>query len=383
MLRPLTTQLVGSYTKPQWLADHDLLLSHSEGWWRPDRPFIQEARADAARLAIFDQERAGLDLLTDGEAQRQYFVSHFISRLSGVDTTQLASKEKVPTEITTVTFSTEGLKRREERFGKAPRIVDEPRWPGPLSVDEVRFLKRHTRRPVKATVVGPVTAVAQLADEHFGDEEEAAMGLAAALNEELKALEAEGVDLLQIDEPGFHDGLSRTRRYGVKAINRMVEGISIPVAVHVCYGYAWTRKLKNPSPSYAECLNLAASCNVQAISLEYEQPGHRPEILYHCGDKHVILGLLDLGTEEIETPERVAARLREALEVVPPERLHTAPDCGMWHLPREVAFAKIRSLVLGTEVVRLEHASTGVAASAKALTATQKKLGASSSKKYR
>lgn len=355
-LRPLTIQIVGSYAKPAWLARHDRMHASDHSWWRPEPDALQAAKEDAARLAIYEQERAGLDLLTDGEGQRQNYASHFYARLGGVDAARLAEKPAT-SEVMTTTRRALSRLEREDRLMR-PRIVGELAWPGPLCVDELRFLKRHTRRPVKATVVGPVTACYFLADEHYGDEERATMAMAAVLNRELLALDAEGVDLLQIDEPSFHGNLSAARCYGVRAINRMVEGVRAPVAVHVCYGYAHVVTEKAANPGYAECLELLAACDIHAMSVEYEQPGHQPDLLRHCGDKHVILGLLNLGSHIVETPEHIAARIRAALEVVPIDRLHPASDCGMWHLPREVAFAKIRALVLGTEIVRHERGVT-------------------------
>jgi 5-methyltetrahydropteroyltriglutamate--homocysteine methyltransferase len=233
-----------------------------------------------------------------------------------------------------------------------PRIVGELQWPGPLCVDELRFLKAHTRRPVKATVIGPLTSLDRMVDEYYGDEERSVMAMAAALNQELRALDAEGLDLLQIDEPVFHFRLSRARRYGVQAINRMVEGISTPVAVHVCYGYATFVDHKDANPAYAECLRLLSECDIDAISLEYEQPGHEPDVLANCGDKHVILGLLNLGTHEVETAGHIERRIQDALEVIPARRLHPSSDCGLWFLPREVAFGKIQSLGMATAATR-------------------------------
>ncbi len=351
MLRPLTTQLVGSYAKPSWLVRPERINAADRSWWRPEPDVVQIAREDAALLAIHDQERAGLDLLTDGEAQRQNYASHFFTRLRGIDMQNRASLTRA-SEVSTVTRRALGAEEEALR-NAAPRIVGEIGWPGPLALGEVRFLKRHTYKPVKATVVGPLTALNFLVDEYYRGEEAAAMALAAALNEELGALNAEGVDLLQIDEPAFHTRISWARRFGVRAINRMVAGITTPVVVHVCYGYAYFIEAKAPDPAYAECLELLAACDIAGMSIEYEQPGHTPDLLTHCGDRHVILGLLNLGSDAAETPEHIAARLAAALEVVPPERLHPAPDCGMWHLPREIAFAKVRALVLGTEAVRL------------------------------
>jgi len=353
MLHALTTQLVGSYTKPSWLVRHDHMFAYDGSWWRPDTNTLWAAKEDAVRLAIYDQERAGVDLLTDGEAQRQDFVSHFVTRFGGVDCTHLARVQRL-TEVTT------GVRRalkpdEAEKRMMLPRIVGRLEWSGAIAVDELRFLKRHTRKLVKATVVGPITAWQFMANEYYGDEESGIMAMATVLNQELRALDAEGADLLQIDEPAFHTRLSLARRHGVHAINRMVEGIRTPVAVHVCYGYAYSWEEKEPNPAYAECLALLAQCDIWGMSIEYEQPQHTPELLTNCGDKAVILGLLSLGTEEIEISVSIADRIRAAVDVIPPERLHPAPDCGMWHLPREVAYAKLRALVVGTEIIRHEQ----------------------------
>jgi 5-methyltetrahydropteroyltriglutamate--homocysteine methyltransferase len=325
-----------------------------DGWWRPDPDVLPQAITDAIRLAVSDQERAGLDLVTDGEQGRQTYARHLPSRLIGVDAAHYGRRTESPPSVgfhrVKPDFVVDGA-----RVVTAPRIVGPLDWPGPLGLDEIRFLKRQTRRPVKYTVPGPLTAYKYLIDEHYGDEEAATMALAAALNHELRALDAEGVDLLQIDEPYFHSLLEQAQRFGAAALNRMIEGVRTPVAVHICYGYDYFVDQKAADPDFADCLGLLAACDIQAISLEYEQPGHMPELLAACGDKHVILGLLHLGTEAVETPEHIASRIRDALAVVPPERLHPAPDCGMWHLSRDVAFAKVRALALGSALVRLER----------------------------
>lgn len=353
MLHPLTTQIVGSYCKPEWLLRHKRTSALDDSAWRPDPEVLDMAREDCARLAIYEQERAGLDLVTDGEAQRASYDRHIFARLGGVtveDPVRVPRTEGAPASRR----KEAGLEEVWDLFFTRPRIVGPVHWPGSLCVDELRFLKRHAQRPVKANVVGPLTALERLVDEHYGDEAAAISAIAAALNRELLALQAAGADVLQIDEPSFHFRLDRARRIGVAAVDRMVEGVTVPVVLHLCYGYAFSVESKCASPDYAEAVTLAAACNVAAVSLEYEQPGHGPSLLRSCGNRHVVLGLLDLGTEAVETPEHVADRLRAALAVVPPERLHPASDCGMWHLPREVAFAKIRSLVLGTRILRQE-----------------------------
>lgn len=354
MVHALSTQLVGSYTKPAWLARHDHMMLYDNQWWRPEPDVLQLAKEDAARLSIYDQERAGMDVLTDGEAQRENYASHFAARLGGIDAVQLGDTLLSTREIPTIQLKGDNPDAKMEAPLPVPRIVGEVTWPGPLSVDAVRFLKQHTSKPIKANVVGPMTAAFYLKDEHYHDDRAAALALAAALNKELRALDAEGVDLLQIDEPVLHYHLARARRYGGEVINRMVDGLRTPVVVHVCYGYAALIENKAVNPAYAEVLALLAACNIWGMSIEYEEPGHTPELLQHCGDKHVVLGLLNLGTTTVETPDHIAARIRGALEMIPAERLHPAPDCGMWHLAREVAFGKLRSLVLGTEMVRRE-----------------------------
>ncbi len=229
-----------------------------------------------------------------------------------------------------------------ERMSHAvvPCVVGAISWPGPMAVEDLRFLKRHTRRPVKMTVIGPLTTACRLANEYYIDEEALGLDLAAAINEELLALDEEGLDVIQLDEPDFHFRPDQSRRWGTRALNRALDGVRATKLVHICYGYATIgakrvdRKLRRGDRG-----DFLIDSRTE-ISLEYEQPGHGPELLQSCGDKAVILGVLNLGTNEIESPERIVSRVREALEIVPAERLHLAPDCGMWFLPREVAFQK-------------------------------------------
>jgi len=335
--RPLATQLVGSYTKPTWLLDKSTI--GGERWSAPP-DVLAEAQDDTVRLAVYDQERVGLDLLSDGEGRRLNFARHFSSRWLGVDAEQLG----------TVVQARVGTARY-------PRVVGPIRWPGPQVVDDLRYLKSLTDRPVKMTVVGPLTAAARLVDEYYHDPAALADDCAAAVNAELRALEAEGCALLQLDEPVLHTNLGPFRPHAARALERALAGLTTPVAVHVCYGYAYRFPSKEADPAYAEALAILAACpRVDWISLEYTQPGHEPEILRHCGDKGIVLGALDLATQAVERPEAIAARVRAALYVVAPERLHLAPDCGMWHLPRPVALAKLRALVLAAELVRVELA---------------------------
>lgn len=354
MLHPLTTQLVGSYTKPEWLIRHNDIYSLGGRAWRIEPDLLESSQADVARLSIYDQEKAGMDLLTDGEPWRSAWDRHFVSRLGGLDIARLANAVVPPSEIETVRFKKEGEYSRDDANG-LPRVIGPIEWPGPITVRELEFAKRQTKRPLKTQIVGPFTVVDRLVDEYYHDDLELALAIAAAFNKELHALEKAGAAVLHIDDPVMHSRFSRTKRLGIAPIERMIDGLSKPTTVHVCYGYAYSKESKAPSPTYPELLELLASCEaLTAMSIEYEQPRHQPDLLRHCGDKHVVLGLLDLGTTDIETPEHVASRIREALAVVPPERLHPSSDCGMWHLPREVAFGKIRALVEGTDIVRRE-----------------------------
>ncbi|WFU14866.1 hypothetical protein [Bradyrhizobium sp. CB3481] len=313
---------------------------------------LAEAKRDAALLALYEQERAGLDLVTDGEAQRAAYDRHFLSSLSGIDNTIPVRKLASPIEISSERADAPEINEYLSHSAIKPRIISEIKWTSSVTVDELQFAKLHTTRPVKVTVVGPLTLAQQVSDHFYNDEETLLYELARALNQEMKALQAAGADLLQVDEPHFHGSLSTARKYGMKALEELVQGISVPVTTHVCYGYALVHQEKSKSPTYPEALEILSECPITAISLEYEQPKHEPSLLRYCGQKHIVLGLLDLACKEIERPEHIARRIDDALNVVPAERLHPSSDCGMWFLPRALAFGKIRSLVEGTEIVR-------------------------------
>ncbi|MFN8457753.1 MAG: 5-methyltetrahydropteroyltriglutamate--homocysteine methyltransferase [Anaerolineae bacterium] len=350
MTRPLITQLVGSYTKPNWLINHHRVTSPSATFWRPDEEVLAEAQDDATIVAIADQERAGLDVITDGEQRRQRFDTYFF-RWGGLDTANLGRWSMENRDMSFIDLDPEVKARLAQAM--APRVVSEITWPGPIALNDLRFLKRHTRRPVKMTVIGPLTSAARLVNEYYPDEEAVGMAVARVINQELRALQAEGVDIIQLDEPDFHFRHDDAVRWGTAALNAALEGIQTTTAVHLCYGYAMIGE-KHVDPYYGQALAAIAASAAQQISLEYEQPGHTPELLRQCGDKVVILGCLNLGTHTVEKPEYIAGRIRAAREVVPPERLHLAPDCGMWFLPRQVAFAKLRALVVAAEIVRSE-----------------------------
>jgi 5-methyltetrahydropteroyltriglutamate--homocysteine methyltransferase len=350
-LRPLTAQIVGSYAKPHWLARHERMRAHDDSFWRPEREVLHEARQDAARLAIYEQERAGLDIVTDGEAQRAAYDQHFLRALTNIDFAR-SERRSFAGEVTTVSRREDLVKEYADLSEMLPRVTGDIGWQGPVALEELKFLKSVARKPVKASVVGALTLSTRLADDFYHDDEALVLAIAGALNSELLALQAGGADVLQIDEPSFHFKLSSARRFGKAAIARMTAGITVPVIVHVCYGYALVFRDKSASPTYPEVLELLADCPIAGISLEYEQPKHAPSLLRHCGDKHVLLGLLDLSISQIETVGHITRRMRAALEVVPAERLHPSSDCGMWYKSREIAFGKISALAQATAMVR-------------------------------
>lgn len=350
-LEPLSTQIVGSYVKPHWLARHEKMGTFDGSWWRPDAAVLDEARRDAALLSICEQERAGLDLVTDGEAFRAAYDRHFIAALDGIDV-ELLDDRSLPDETGAIRRDETGLDEFVAHARMRPRIVSPLSWRGPATEAEARFLKAQARRPTKMTIVGAFTLYTRLSDRFYADPAEAVLALARALNHELRAMDQAGIDVLQIDEPSFHLHHARAATIGAEAIRTMIEGIEAPVLVHVCYGYALVNRDKSWSGLYPKVLDILAGLPIAGISLEYEQPRHQPELLAHCGDKHVVLGLLDLAAPQVEAPDHVARRIEAASRIVPAERLHPASDCGMWYLPRERARAKLEALVAGRDRFR-------------------------------
>jgi len=336
----LRTTVVGSYPQPGWLIDRERLSKRpppralARELWRVPEPFLEEAQDDATLLAIRDMERAGIDVVTDGEIRRESYSNRFANALSGID------------------LDNPGV--FVERSGVAnsvPRIVGPIRRVGPVEVRDVEFLRRGTGRPVKITIPGPFTMTQQTQDEHYHDERAMALDFAAAVNDEVRGLFAAGADVVQLDEPYLQARPERARAYGVEVINRALEGIEGETALHMCFGYGHFIKEKPAGYSFLEELN---DCAVQQLSLEAAQPKLDVSILEKIRDKTIILGVVSNGDLEVESPGLVAERIRRALESVPPERLMSAPDCGMKYLPRDVAFGKLQALVAGTEIVRAE-----------------------------
>ncbi len=336
----LPTTLVGSYPQPGWLVDKAVLMGSApprvrmREVWRVQGEALAEAQDDAVRLALADQERAGIDIVSDGEARRESYFNHFATALSGIDldrpaTTTSRSGKSVP----------------------VPRVVGPIRRLRPVEVDALRFLKSQTRRPVKVTVPGPFTLTQLAKDEHYGDERKLAAAYAQAVNEELRALEAAGADYLQLDEPYMQAQPERARNFAVEAIDRALQGVRVPTIVHLCFGYAYVVAEK---PSGYSFLPELARCACSHISIEAAQPKLDLSVLEKFSQKNILVGVLDLGTNEVESAETVASRIRAALEHVPAERIVVAPDCGMKYLPREVAYGKLSAMVAGAKAVRAE-----------------------------
>ena len=338
---PLSSTVVGSYPQPEWLIDRDALGSHSvprvrvSQAWRIPEPYLQEAQDDATVVAIRDMERAGIDTITDGEIRRESYSNRFATALEGVDADAPATIHTRTGDVRTV-----------------PRIVGPVRWRGPVEVPDIEFLRAHTERITKITLPGPFTMAQQASNEAYDDPDELVMDLAAAVNQEARALESAGADVIQLDEPWLRNDPDAARRIAVAAIDRALSGLSVTTAVHLCFGYAALvgAKIRNRYDFLGELSDSVA----QQISIEAAQPGLDLGQLAELSPKVVVLGVLDLGDDRVETPEQVAARIRATLAHVPAERLVPAPDCGMKYLPRPRAFAKLKALADGAALVRAE-----------------------------
>ena len=292
---------------------------------------LEEAQDDATRLAVQDMERAGVDVVTDGEMRRESYSNRFATALDGVD------------------LDNPGVALdRTGHENPVPRVVGPIRRTRPVEVRDVEFLRALTDRKIKITVPGPFTMTQQAQDDHYGDERSLALAYAEAVNEELRDLKAAGADVVQIDEPYLQARPEPARDYAIEAINRALDGIEGETVLHTCFGYA---HIVHDRPSGYPFLRELDECVATHLSLEAAQPDLDPKVLRDVADKTIVLGVLDLGSSEVETPETVAARIRRALEVVPRERLVVAPDCGMKYLPRGLAFRKLQAMVDGAHAV--------------------------------
>jgi 5-methyltetrahydropteroyltriglutamate--homocysteine methyltransferase len=337
----LTTTVVGSYPQPDWLIDRARLGSkvprvRAPEIWRVDKEQLEEAQDDATLLAIRDMELAGIDIITDGEMRRESYSNRFATALDGVDLENPGS-----------TVNRMGGK------SVVPRISGPVKRKFPVEVRDVQFLRANTAKRIKITLPGPFTMAQQAQDDYYKDEEALAMAYAAAVNEEIKDLKRAGADVIQLDEPWLQARADRAARYGVKAINRALEGIEGTTVVHLCFGYAAAVKDK---PSGYSFLGQLADTRASQISIEAAQPRLDLAVAKELAPKSVMVGVIDLDSAAIETPEQVAERIRGALKFITPEKLVLAPDCGMKYLKRAVAFGKLKSLAEGARLVRRELA---------------------------
>jgi 5-methyltetrahydropteroyltriglutamate--homocysteine methyltransferase len=334
------TTLVGSYPQPDWLIDRKKLAGRfpprvrAMELWRIPEPFLAEAQDDATRLAIRAQEEAGLDIITDGETRRESYSNRFATALEGVDI------DNPGTALD-----------RSGHPNPVPRIVGKIRRRHAVEVADLKFLRAHTERKIKMTVPGPFTMSQQAQNDFYKSEEEAAMDYAVAVNEEIRDLFAAGADIVQIDEPYMQARPEKARAYGLKALNRALEGMKGTTAVHICFGYA---AVIHARPSGYSFLGELAGCSCRQVSIETAQSSLDCSVLKSLPGKTIILGVIDLNDMTVETPEKVAARIRRALPFVAPENIIVAPDCGMKYLPRDVAFGKMRAMAEGARILRAE-----------------------------
>ena len=340
MLFPTT--LVGSYPQPDWLIDRKKLAGRfpprvrARELWRIPEPYLEEAQNDATVLAIKAQEEAGLDIITDGETRRESYSNRFATALEGVDI------DNPGTALD-----------RSGHPNPVPRIVGKVRRKRQVEVSDLKFLRQHTTRMVKITVPGPFTMLQQAQNDFYKSEEEAAMDYAAAVNEEIKDLFAAGADIVQIDEPYMQARPEKARQYGLKALNRALDGVKGATAVHICFGYA---AIIHARPSGYSFLPEFAGCSCQQVSIETAQSNLDCAVLEKLRGKKIMVGVIDLEDMTIETPQKVAERARRALPFVPKENVILAPDCGMKYLPREVAWGKMKALVEGAKLLRADFA---------------------------
>jgi 5-methyltetrahydropteroyltriglutamate--homocysteine methyltransferase len=336
----LPTSLVGSYPQPDWLIDRELLASgfpprvRIPALWRVDDEWLPYARDDATVVAIHEQERAGLDIVTDGEIRRESYSNRFATALEGVDI------EHPGTALD-----------RSGHPNPVPRVVGEISRQAPIMVDDVRFLRANTDRVAKVTVPGPFTMSQQAQNDHYPDAASLALGYAEVVNAEIRDLFAAGADIVQVDEPYLQARPEAARDYGLLALNRALEGVEGTTAVHLCFGYA---AIIHDRPSGYSFLPELAGCTCDQISIETAQSGLDLGVLRELSEKTIILGVLDLDDHAVEPPEEVARRVRRAFDHLPPEQIVLAPDCGMKYLPRASAYGKLRSMVAAAATLRAE-----------------------------
>jgi 5-methyltetrahydropteroyltriglutamate--homocysteine methyltransferase len=336
----LPTSLVGSYAQPDWLIDRAKLAGRfpprvrAKELWRVDPEYLEQAQDDATRLAVRAQERAGLDVLTDGEMRRESYSNHFATALEGVDV------DNPGTALD-----------RSGHPNPVPRITGPIRRPHPIQVRDLEFLRADTDHVVKMTVPGPFTMSQQAQNDHYPDAEAAAMDYAAAVNAEVRDLHAAGADIVQIDEPYMQARPDAARQYGLAALNAALDGVTGTTAVHICFGYA---AIIHERPEGYSFLPELAGCPVDQISIETAQSGLDLGVLSDLTDKTIILGVIDLSDPAVESAETVAARVRRAYDRLPREQIVIATDCGMKYMPRESAEGKMAAMAAAAEILRAE-----------------------------
>ena len=334
------TSLVGSYPQPEWLIDRAKLAGRfpprvrAKELWRVAPEFLDQAQDDATLIAIRDQERAGLDIITDGEMRRESYSNRFATALDGVD------MENHGTALD-----------RSGHPNPVPRVVGRIQRRHAVETRDVAFLRANTDRKIKITVPGPFTMAQQAQNDFYKDEAEMAHDYAVAVNAEIKDLFAAGADYVQVDEPYMQARPEKARAYGLAALDRALEGVEGQTAVHICFGYA---AIIHARPTGYSFLPELCKCRVRQISIETAQSNLDTSVLKNFSDQTIILGVIDLASHKVETPEIVAERIRRALPHIDPARIILAPDCGMKYLPRDVAFGKMRAMVEGAAIVRRE-----------------------------
>jgi len=337
----LPTTVVGSYPQPDWLVDRAMLSksvprTRMTEMWRIPETWLEQAQDDATVVAIRDMERAGIDIVTDGEIRRESYSNRFATALDGIDAAN-------PALITA----------RSGQKTPVPRVVGKIGRKGAVELRDMEFLRRNTDRAAKITLPGPFTMSQQAKDEFYRDDEALAMALAEAVNAEALELQKAGADVIQLDEPWVRNDPTAAKRYAVKAINRALRGITVPTVVHICFGYAAVVPGSTKPAGYSFLAELADS-SAEQISIEAAQPKLDLGVLADLSGKKIMLGVIDLGDPEIETADVIADRIRHGLKYVAPDRLVPAPDCGMKYMPRDIAFGKLKAMSDAAAMVRRE-----------------------------
>jgi 5-methyltetrahydropteroyltriglutamate--homocysteine methyltransferase len=332
-LAPLATTSIGSFPRPKWLAKTNV----TRAAFVVPAENMQEACDDATIIVLRHQEKLGLDLVTDGEQRREGFIFHIAGQWNGVDTQDLALKEKY---------------RNRMQNHMVPRIVEKVTRRAPAAVEDTRFAKAHTDRPLKMQVPGPMTVVDSSLNEFYDDEAELAFDIAVALNQELLEMQAAGCDVIQIDEPAMTRYHDKVRDYGAKALDRCLEGIKIPTLVHLCYGYPGLGQPPQHEYKYSGVLPELMKTRIGGFTVEFGRSQFDPEVLEACGDRIVMFGCIDPGNSPAPSVDSVKRRVAGVLEHLSPQQVWLAPDCGLMTISRELAAQKLEVMVEAAKALR-------------------------------